>query len=59
MIYYILAKKNDKADILNKKNNHMETKKIFNHSFFKVNLKKFLFITKQQLDIKIEIMTNK
>ena len=37
MIYHILGEKNGKVDILSKKNNYIESKKIFNYSIFKVN----------------------
>ena len=51
MIYYILKKKNGNIDILNKKNNFIKTKEIFNYNIFKVNKNKLLLRNKHNLCI--------
>jgi len=55
-ILYILEKKNDKADALNRRSNHIKTKKSFNHNILKVNDDESLSINKHKLNAILRIL---
>ena len=56
MIYYTQGEKNGRSNILSKKNNHIETRKIFNYNIFKANKNKLLLVNKPELGIIICII---
>ena len=56
MIYYTLRKENGRADILSRKNNYIETKKLFSNIIFKVNENRLLLVNKHRLNVIIYIM---
>jgi len=55
-IQYILGKDNDKADALSKRNDHIKTKKSFNHSILKVNNDESLLVNKHELNATLRIL---
>jgi hypothetical protein len=55
-ILYILEKENDKADALNRRNDHIKTKKSFNHNILKVNDDESLSINKHELNAILQIL---
>jgi len=55
-ILYILEKENGKADALSRRNDHMKTKKSFNHSILKVNNDESLLINKHELNATLRIL---
>ena len=55
-IQYILNKNNSRADILSRKNNYIETKKLFNYSIFKINKNKLLLANKYKLNTILQIL---
>ena len=56
MIYYNSEKWISKADILNRKNNYIKIREIFNHNILKVNKKKLLLANKNELSIIIHFI---
>jgi len=55
-IQYILSKNNDKADALNRRSNHIKTKKSFNYSILKVNKDESLLANKHELNATLRIL---
>ncbi len=55
-ILYILEKENGKANALSRRNDHIKTKKSFNHSIFKVNDDESLLINKHKLNAILRIL---
>jgi hypothetical protein len=53
---YILEKENGKADALSRRNDHIKTKKSFNHSILKVNNDESLSINKHKLNAILRIL---
>jgi len=53
---YILGKENGKADALSRRNDHIKTKKSFNHSILKVNNDESLLINKHELNAILRIL---
>ena len=58
MIYYILENENSRVVTLSRRNNYIETKKIFNHNIFKINKNRLLLKNKHKLGIIVYIMRN-
>jgi len=58
-ILYILGKENDKTDALNRRSDHMKTKKSFNHSILKVNNDESLSINRHELNAILRILRDK
>jgi len=56
---YILEKENGKADALSRRNDHIKTKKLFNHNIFKVNNDESLLINKHELNAILRILRDK
>ena len=57
-IFYTSKKKNDRADALNRRNDHIKTKKIFNHNILKINKNESLSINKHELSAILRILKN-
>ncbi len=55
-IQYILDKDNNRADVLSKQNNYIETKKLFNYNILKINKNKLLLANKHKLNIILQIL---
>jgi len=56
---YILKKENGKANALNRRNDHIKTKKSFNHNILKVNNDESLSINKYKLNTILRILRDK
>jgi len=56
---YILRKENGKANALSRRNDHIETKKLFNHNILKINQDKLLSINKHKLNAILRILRDK
>ncbi len=57
-IQYILDKDNSRADVFSRKNNYIETKKLFNYSIFKINQNRLLLANKYKLNTTLQILRN-
>jgi len=57
-IQYTLNKDNNKANALNKRNNYIKTKKLFNYNIFKINKNESLLINKYKLNVILRILRN-
>ena len=57
-IFNFLEKKNNRIDILIRRNNYVKTYEIFNNSIFKANKNKLLLANKYKLDIINHIIKN-
>ena len=57
-IQYISKKKNDKANALSRRANHMKTKKVFNHNILKINNDETLFANQCEVNTTLKIMRN-
>jgi len=55
-IQYILDKDNDRADALNRRSDHIKTKKSFNHSILKINKDESLLTNKHELNATLRIL---
>jgi len=55
-IQYTLDKNNDKANALNKRNDHIKTKKSFNYNILKVNKNESLLANKYELNAILRIL---
>jgi len=55
-IQYILGKDNGKANALSKRNDHIKTKRSFNHSILKVNNDELLLVNKHKLNVILRIL---
>ena len=55
-ILYISRKKNDKTDALNRRNDYMKTKEIFNHNILKINKNESLSINRHKLNAILRIL---
>jgi len=54
-IQYILNKDNDKANALNKRSDHIKTKKSFNYNILKINKNELLLTNKYELNAILRI----
>ena len=57
-ILYTSKKENDKTNALNRRSDHMKTKKIFNHNILKINKNELLSINKYELNAILRILKN-
>ena len=57
-IQYISKKKNERANALNRRIDHMKSKKVFNHNIFKVNDDEILFANRHEINMTLKIMRN-
>ncbi len=55
-IQYILDKNNNRANALNRKNNYIKTKKLFNYTILKINKNKLLLANKYELNTILQIL---
>ena len=55
-IQYTFEKDNDKIDALNKRSDHIKTKKIFNHNIFKINKNESISTNKHKLNAIVRIL---
>ena len=53
---YISEKDNEKADALNRRNDYMKNKNIFEHNILKINKDKLLSINKKELNATLKIL---
>ena len=51
-------KKNERANALNRRIDHMNSKKVFNHNIFKVNNDEILFANRYKVNMTFKIMRN-
>jgi len=58
-ILYILEKENSKADALSRRNDHIKTKKSFNHNILKINSDESLLTNKHELNAILRILRDK
>jgi len=57
-ILYTLERENGKADALSRRNDHIKTKKSFNHNILKVNNDESLSINRHELNVILRILRN-
>jgi len=57
-IQYTLDKDNDKVDALNRRNDHIKTKKSFNYNILKINKNESLLTNKNELNATLRILQN-
>ena len=55
-IQYTLNKDNDRANILNKRSDHIKTKKSFNYNILKINKNESLLANKYELNATLQIL---
>ena len=55
-IQYTSKKKNERANALNRRIDHMNSKKIFNHNILKVNNDEILFANRHEINMTLKIM---
>ena len=55
-IQYILKKENERANALNRRIDHMNSKEIFNHNILKVNNDETLFANRHEINMTFKIM---
>ena len=57
-IQYISRKKNERANALSRRIDHMNSKKVFNHNILKINNDEILFANRHEINTTFKIMRN-
>ena len=57
-IIYISEKENDRADALNRRNDYMRSKEVFNQSVFKINNDELLSLNRREFNVVLRILRN-
>ena len=57
-IQYISRKKNERANVLSRRNDYMNSKKVFNHNILKINNDEILFANRHEINMTLKIMKN-